>query len=55
MTILECFVRQFNKGCYMRAAPMDWHGVCIVPLYKAQDEMYVCSKQGCESMYVPMQ
>ena len=34
MTVLEWLVSLLNKCFDLGVVPMDWHGACIVPLYK---------------------
>ena len=50
MAVLEWLVRLLNLSFDMGVVPIDWHGACIVPLYKgrvinvnvATREVFVC-------------
>ena len=39
---LEWLVRLLNVSFDMRIVPMDWHGACIVPLYKGKGDKCEC-------------
>ena len=41
--MLEWLVRLLNLSFDMGVVPMDWHGVCIVPLYKGKGDKFECS------------
>ena len=38
MAVLEWLVRLLNSSLDMGVVPMDWHGACIVPLYKGNGD-----------------
>ena len=40
---LEWIVRLLNLSFDMGVVPMDWHGACIVPLYKGKGDKCECS------------
>ena len=42
MAVLEWLVRLLNLSFGMGVVPMDWRGVCIVPLYKGKGDKYEC-------------
>ena len=41
--VLEWLVRQLDVNFDMGVVPMDWHGACIVPLYKGKGDKCECS------------
>ena len=43
MALLELLVRLLNLSFDMVVEPMDWHGACIVPLYKGKGDKCECS------------
>ena len=43
MAVLEWLVRLINLSFDMGVVPMDWRGVCIVPLYKGKGDKCECS------------
>ena len=43
MAVLEWLVRLLNFSFDMGVVPMDWHGACIVPLYKGKGDKCECS------------
>ena len=43
MAGLEWLVRLLNLGFDMVVVPMDWHGACIVHLYKWKCKKFKCS------------
>ena len=45
MAVLEWLVLLLNLSFDMGVVPMDWHGACIVPLYKGK-----CDKCECSNM-----
>ena len=42
MAVLEWLVRLLNLSFDMGVVPMDWHGACIVPLYKGNGDKCEC-------------
>ena len=44
MAVLEWLVRLLNLSFDMGVVPMDWRGVCIVPLYKGKGDKSQCRK-----------
>ena len=38
MAVLEWLTRLLNVSFDMGLVPMDWHGACIVPLYKGKGD-----------------
>ena len=43
MAVLEWLVRLLNISFDMGVVLMDWHGECIVPLYKGKGDKCECS------------
>ena len=43
MATLEWLVRLVNLSFDMGVVPMDWHGACLVPLYKGKGDKCQCS------------
>ena len=43
MVVLEWLVRLINLSFDMGVVPMDWHGACIVTLYKGKGDKCECS------------
>ena len=43
MAVLEWLVRLLNLSLNMGVVPMDWHGACIVALYKVKGDKCECS------------
>ena len=43
MAVLEWLVRLLKLRSDMGVVPMDWRGVCIVPLYKEKGDKCECS------------
>ena len=43
MAVLEWLVRLLNASFDIEVVNMDWHGACIVPLYKWKDHKCECS------------
>ena len=44
VAVSEWLVRVLNLSFDMGVVPMDWHGACIVPLYKGKGDKCECSK-----------
>ena len=43
MVVLEWLLRLLNISFHMGVVPKDWHGACIVPLYKGNGDKCVCN------------
>ena len=43
MAVLEWLVRLVNLSFDKGVVPMDWHGACVVPLYKGKGDKCECS------------
>ena len=43
MAVLEWLVRLLNFSFDLEVVPMDWHGACIVPLYKGKGDKCECN------------
>ena len=43
MALVEWLVRLLNVSFDMGVVPMNWHGTCIVPLYKGKGNKCECS------------
>ena len=43
MVELEWLVRLLNLSFDMGFVPMNWHGTCVMPLYKGKDDKCECS------------
>ena len=53
MAVLEWLVQLLNLSFDMGVVPMDWHGACIVPLYKEMgDKCQCCNSRGISLLSV---
>ena len=43
MAVLKWLIRLLNLSFDMGVGPMDWHGACIVPLYKGKGDKCECN------------
>ena len=51
VSVLEWPIRLLNVHSFdMGVAPMDWHGACIVPIYKDKGDKYECSNSRGTSL-----
>ena len=50
MALLEWLVRLQNLSFDMAVVPLDWHGPCIVPLYKGKGDKCECSNSRGTSL-----
>ena len=50
--MFEWLVRLLNFSFGMVVVPMDWHGACIVPLYKGKGDKCECSNSRGISLSV---
>ena len=48
---IEWLSRLLNVNFDMGVVPMDWHGACIVPLYKSKCDKCNCSNSRAISMF----